>query len=365
VRRVFLLTILVAAGCGGRDERPPPAPPPPAEPIRSAAGDEDLRVMLAQLAEGRGCDAIEGQFRALRDKARPEVVTGVLWIRGCKMQRHGTDVTLTLDTHGWQRVEKAKDKAGATFEVKQDVRFAAQVTVPGAFDVAYEPETHIASLWFTPTRSPQVRFEPIQEIAVEEESAWASTVGALGSLVGQSPERQAEEEAERDGESEMASQLSHGLGATLDLCSGLARFDLGRPGKGKMYPPGIGESKKVPIELHPTGLAIFGPYPASHGMTVHLDVEAGDVRAAIMCRAEAEQLGAAFVDGKTLPEVKSLALKDVSEGETTLRVAKSRCPLALVVRAIPDATGAPARFTWTRPAKEWAATVGGPLIKCR
>jgi hypothetical protein len=363
MRRALALTLLIAA-CGGREEPPAPAPPPPAEPIRNAAGDEDLRVLLAQLAEGRGCEAMKGQFRALRDKARPEVITGVLWIRGCKMERHGTDVTLHLETSGWQRVEKAKDKAGATFEVAQDVRFAAAVTIPGAFDVAYEPETHVASLWFSPTKTPDVRFTPIEEIPVEEHGAWASTVGALGTLVGQSPEGQAEDEAKKEGDVEMTSQMSHGLGATFDLCSGLARFDLGRPGKGKMYPPGVGETKKAPVELHPTGLAMFGPYPAPKGMTVNLDVEQGHVRAALMCHDDAEKLGAAFVERAALPEVKTLAVKDL-DGKGTLRTGKSRCPLTLVVRTIPDATGAPSRFHWTRPTKEWAESTGGPVVNCR
>lgn len=319
--------------------------------------------MLAELAEGRGCDAMKGQFRALRDKARPDVVTGVLWIRGCDVRRRGTDLTLELATNGWQRVEQEKDAAGATFEVAQDVRFAANVTIPGSLDVAYEPSTHIASMWFSPTRAPQVRFRPIQEIEVEEEGAWAETVGALGTLVGQSPENQAEDQAKQEGKRDMASELSQGLGATTDLCSGHVRFDLGRPAKGKMYPAGIGESKKITNEVHATGMLLFGPYPAPTGMHANVEVTQGTVRAALVCRGEAEKLATAFVDGVELPEVKLLAMKDL-DGEGTLAIGKARCQVTLVVRAIPDATGAPARFRWTRPTKEWAESTGGAKIKC-
>lgn len=366
---IALLGVTAIGGACFNDKPAPPqaapqTPPPPAAPIRNAAGDEDLRVMLAQLAEGRGCDAVKGQFRALRDKARPDVVTGVLWIRGCRMLRRGTAITLELAAHGWQRLERAQDKAGATFEVAQDVRFAAEVTMPGAIDVAYEPDTHVASLWFSPTRTPQVRFSPIQDIAVEEQGAWAETVGALGTLVGQSPESKAEDQAKREGRGEMTTQLANGLGATFDLCTGLVRVDLGRTAKGKMYAAGVGESKKAPVELHASGLQVFGPYPAPEGMNAHVEVEQGTVRAALMCRAEAEKLATAYVDGVELPEVKPLVVKDI-DGETTLHIGKSRCPVSLVVRSIPDAIGGPARFRWWRSTAEWAESTGGPLIKCR
>lgn len=361
--RAVVLTILTAISCGGGDSKAPPAPPPPAEPIRGAGGDEDLRVMLAELAEGRGCDALKGQFRALRDKARPDVVTGILWIRDCSIRRRGTDLVLELATNGWQRVEKNQEQAGATFEVAQDVRFAATATIAGSLDVGYEPRTHVASLWFSPTRTPVVRFSPLSEIAVEEEGAWAETVGAVGTLVGKSPENQAEDQAQSEGKGDMTSQLANGLGATIDLCSGHVRNDLGRPGKGKMYEPGIGESSRIEHELHPTGLLLFGPYLAPKGMNAQLDVEKGRVRAALMCRAEAEVLAAAYLSGTEIPDVTSLAIKDIA-GKATLRSGKTRCRVTLVVRSIPDATGAPARFRWTRPKQEWAESTGGALAKC-
>ncbi|MBZ0231375.1 MAG: hypothetical protein K8M05_03430, partial [Deltaproteobacteria bacterium] len=334
--RALALTLLITAACRDREERPPPPPEPPPEPIRVAAGDRDLRVLLAEVAEGRGCELLKGKFRPLRDRSRSDVVTGVLWIRDCRMDRRGLDLTLALDAGGWQHIERATDTAGATFELAQSVRFAADMTMTGVLDVAYEPATHVASVWFSPAETPDVRFEPIGEIEVDERGAWAATVGALGSLVGQSPEAKSEDRVEEEGEHAMTKQLAGGLGATIDLCSGLVRDDLGRPPNGVMYEPGVGATLHVLHELHPGGLFVLGPYRAPKGMTVNLEVEHGTVRAALMCRGEAEKLGEAFLERRELPEVTSLAVKD-TDGEATLRVGRSRCPVALVVRAVPDA----------------------------
>src|SRR5690242_12734709 len=91
--RWFVLAMCVAVGsCGSCDRESPapaPAPPPPPKavaPLRGAAGDADLRVMLAELASSKACTMIKGQFRPLRAPDRRDTVTGILWIRECRIE---------------------------------------------------------------------------------------------------------------------------------------------------------------------------------------------------------------------------------------------------------------------------------------
>src|SRR5207248_2883611 len=116
-------------------------------------------------------------------------------------------------------------------------------------------------------------FTPRGDFAVDERGAWASILGALGSAIGSSPEDQAADQAKQQGTAQMQQQLADGLAVTIDLCSGLTRFNLGRPPKGRMQPPDVGESHAVPFELQPGGMMALGPYLAPAGMTAHLDVE--------------------------------------------------------------------------------------------
>jgi hypothetical protein len=284
-------------------------------------------------------------------------------MRGCRFHQQGTDIRLELSTQGWQWQEKDKKKAGAKFELAQVVKFAAEIDMPGSLDVGYDPKNRIASIWLSPAHVPSVRFSPIGELRVEEQGAWAETVGVLGTVIGMSPESQAEDEAKSEGKGEMRSQLADGLGGTINACTGLARNDLGRPPRGAMYEAGVGESPRISIEVHPDGVYLGGPYFAPKGMNVTFDVEQGSVRAALVCRDQAELLAAAFIDGRELPDVKTLVVKDVDK-KATLHVGPQRCQVDILVRAIPDATGAPARFKWHRATSEWAQSTGGPLIDC-
>src|SRR5688572_1547158 len=131
MRTLVLCGILLAA-CNRDEPTPPPSPAPAVAkpPIRGAAGDRDLRVMLADVASAKACAMIRDQFRGLRAPDRPQLVTGVLWIRACTIANDGLDVTFHLKGHGWQWAQQTKKKAGGSFEVKQYVRFAVDVAIP-------------------------------------------------------------------------------------------------------------------------------------------------------------------------------------------------------------------------------------------
>jgi len=362
---IVIAAAMSAAACG--KDTPPPAPPPPQAkpPLRGAVGDTDLRVMVAELASAKACTMMKGQFRALRAPDEPGTATGILWIRDCRIRNSGTKVTFELAGNGWQWAQQEKKKAGATFALAQEVRFAVDITIPGTLDVAYDRSSHVVSVWFSPSRLPEVRFTPIGDFDVDEQGAWASTLGAVSSLFGSAPEEQAANDARGQGTQAFEKQLADGLAVTIDLCTGLSRFNLGRPRKGEMQPPDVGETHRVPFELHPSGMMVLGPYFARKGMTAQLDVDAdgGSVRAAVMCHDDAERLAAAYVEGRELPDVRSLAIQDIT-GKGTLAVKSATCPVAVVAREIPTAGNAPVRFTWQRPTGESARSTGGPLIHC-
>jgi len=357
---LVLVTVLVASSaCQRHRDEPAPAPPPPAAeaPIRGAVGDSDLRVMLAELASAKACEMIRGQFRGLRAPERPDVVTGILWIHDCTITSQGTQVTFHLGCSGWQWAEQTQHKAGATFQVKQYVKFDVATTIPGALDMAYDRKTHVVSLWFTPARV-DVKLVPIGEVAVDEKGLWSSVVGALGAAFASSPDEQATKQARKQGTQQMQAQLADGLSVTINLCSGLARFNLGRPPKGEMVEPDVGETRHLPVEVQPDGLMVFGPQIVGAGMSAHVDAR-GSVRVALVCHDQAEAAAAAFLKGEEL-HVQELASASVTRGAGDLRIPRTSCPVALLAWPLDG----PATFDWKRPASEIARSTGGPMIAC-
>lgn len=349
---------------GRGDSQPDAWAPVPSQPTRGAAGDDDLRVMLAEIAARKACSLIRGRFLSLRDPNRATTVTGVLWLHGCTITQHGTDVVFRIAGSGWQWVEKKQEQAGASFAVQQYVRFAVRASVPGSLDIAYDQETHVASVWFTPKQRPEVEVTPIGDVEVDEQGTWSSIVGTIVSVFSSSPDEQAEEQAEEQGVEELRKRLAGGLSATLDLCTGLTRFGLGRQPKGKMVEADVGESHQVPIELRDTGVLIFGPQPAPRGLTVEVRPRTGALRVELVCHDQAQALAKAYANGAPLPELRPLAARTV-RSPTTLRARAADCPIAIVARPVGDPPADdPVIFDWKRPPAEAARATGGPLIDC-
>jgi hypothetical protein len=357
------LYLIVLGACTHDEPEPKPAAPPPAAkaPIRGAVGDNDLRVMLSDVASAKACEMIEGQFRGTRDKDRPGVVTGVLWIRECKISNDGTRVGFHLAGNGWQWSDQKKKKAGGTFHVQQYVRFDVDVMIPGAFDMAYDRKDHVVSLWFTPSAPPKIDFKPVGDVDVDRESVWASVIGALGSVFASSPEEMAQNEARKQGTGQFETTLADGLAVTINLCTGLSRFNLGRPPKGEMAKPDVGETHQVPVEIQPGGVMLAGPQLANNGMTVHAETTTGAAHLELMCAKQADAVAAGFIAGREPAATEVLGAVDV-RGKATLKIKPASCPVVGVARAL---DGKPATISWLRPASEIARSTGGPILHCR
>jgi len=319
--------------------------------------------MLTELASAKACELVRGQFRPLRAPERPQLVTGILWIRECKMSNVGTQVTLTLSGNGWQWADQQQHKAGGEFAIQQYVKFGVTATLSGSLDIAYAPGDHIVSLWFTPVAPPEVTFTPVGDIDVDRKGLWSSVVGAVGSVFGQSPEHLAQGEAKEQGSHELSKQLADGLSITINLCSGLSRFHLGREPKGMLNKPDAGETKKVPIELQPNALFVFGPQLVGDaGFSANIESPNGTLHAALACADQADALAAAYVAGQPLPAIKTLASKDI-HGQGTLRVRRANCQVALLTQPV-DLRVPYLTFDWQRPLAETARSTGGPIIDC-
>jgi hypothetical protein len=209
---------------------------------------------------------------------------------------------------------------------------------------------------------PEVRFTPIGKLDVDAEDAWSSVLGATVSLLASSPEASAKKDVEKQGAIEFKKQFAEGISVTVDLCTGLIRSGLGHTPRGKMGAPGVGETKQIAVELQPGGLMIFGPQPASQGMTILADVPKGTAHLALACSDQAEALARAFLEGREPPRGSVLVARDV-RGKATVRTGAARCPVSLVATPAPGASEA-VIFNWRRPSAETAKAAGGRLIDC-
>jgi hypothetical protein len=362
MRWPWMFATLALLACHREADPPPPAPLPPPKavaPIRGASGDADLRVMLSEVASSKACAMIKGQFRPLRAPDRHDTVTGILWIRDCEIRNRGTQVTFHLAGNGWQWIDQAEHKAGGTFVVREYVKFGVDVELPGAIDLAYDDGSHVVSLWFTPNAQPAIKFEPVGDVEVDRKGMWSSVIGGVSSLFASSPEHLAHDQAKQQGVQQFDNELADGMAVTINLCTGLTRFNLGRPAKGAMQPADAGESLRVPVELQPGGLMMFGPQLAPDGMTLTASSNGG-LRIAMACADKAAEVAQAYVAGNN-GEVPYLAMTDV-HGTGKLHVPAQRCPVVVIAKSLEES--APITFDWQRPQRETARSTGGPMIRC-
>jgi hypothetical protein len=361
IMRRYVVLALLLASCKHDVPPPPPAPPKPAiAPTRSAVGDEDLRVMVTELASMKACAMIRGGFQGLRAADHPDTVTGVLWIRECEISNTGLHVTFHIVGNGWLWVEQTHNEKGGTFAVRQYVRFGIDTTIHGGLDMAYDRKAHVATVWFTPDRKPAVEFTTIGDVDVDRQGVWSSIIGAVGTVFTTSPEDAAAGQAKEQGTEQLATKLANGLSVTINLCTGLLRTQLGRPKKGEMGAADVGETRKVLVEVQPGGAILIGPQRAEDGMTLQVDASQGGVRLTVMCAKHATTIANAIIAGQPMPTVPVLGTVDV-RGKSRLQIKPTDCLVDVVASALDKA---PARFAWERPTSEIAHSTGGPLIHC-
>ena len=181
---------------------------------------------------GPACEHIRGHFQALSATGRPSVMSGALWIHGCRISNTGTRVKFRLEGSGWQWIDEETKKAGGTFAVHQYVRFGVVATIAGTLDLGYDPRSHVASILFSLQGDPDVQFTPIGKLDVDAEGAWSSVLGAASSLLASSPGDSASEDVKEQGATQFRRRFAEGISVTVDLCTGMIRSGIGHTARG-------------------------------------------------------------------------------------------------------------------------------------
>src|SRR5688572_5601668 len=132
-----LSLFLWTTGCGA-GAAPPPAQPPPV-PDRSAAQDRAVRDLVTDLVSHRICRDIGGdllglsgtQARAGAGRGEAESPSraglhpkeGRFWVERCAVRVEGERLAIDIGGRGWRWVQQRVQKAGATFDLREHVRF--------------------------------------------------------------------------------------------------------------------------------------------------------------------------------------------------------------------------------------------------
>jgi hypothetical protein len=357
--RIVPIAVALSLVACGNDHKDAPQPQPAKAPVRGAAADEDLRVMLAELASSKACEMIRGSYRALRGSQEPTTTTGLLSIRDCDLENDGTHVKFTLGGVGWQWADQTQKKAGGTFKLREYVKFHVKAVLQGPLDIGYDREKHVVSIWFSPTKPPDVKFDPVGDVDVDEKGLWSDVIGGLSTVFGASPDEQGEKQAKKQGTHEFEDQLADGMTVAIDLCTGYQRFSMGRPQKGDLGPPDPGETKEKPVAISPGGMLVFGPFLAPDGMTVKINAN-GPLRVGLACEDDVRPAVDAFVNEQPEPAIRTLDQADVN-GSGSLKIKPQKCKVALVTKSLSQER---VTFGWQRPASEIAQSTGGPAIRC-
>jgi hypothetical protein len=375
--RAYWLTALLAIVVGCQEDRDPPAAS--STPARSAGAastdpatskdpevkdpkvknpkvaDPHFRELLVAIADARACKEVRNGFHSLRSSDSPDTVTGDLWIRECEIESHGTHLKFHFAGDGWQRVDQSTKKLGAEFSVNEYVRFHASATLEGTLDLAYEPKTHIATLWFKPSRPPDVKFEPVGKVQVDEHGLWSSIIGGIATVIGKAPGKEARKQVEQQGQQSFASRLDDGMTVTFNACSGSTRSQFGLLSPGIEAPLDVGDTMKVDVELKRGGVLVFGPEYATRPVSIDVRAASGPVHVEAACLDETEKLAKAYVAGEPLPQIKTIAAAQIT-GHRQLALARPRCPFAVIARS----EGGTVSLRWKREPPPGAALIDCP-----
>jgi hypothetical protein len=360
MRRLLCLVLIAACSCKKETPPDPPPAPKPEQPLRDAVGDADLRSLIYDFLSAQACVRMKNHFSGIKDRTRKDVIDGQIWIRDCKVTTDGKQLFAEVSGNGWQWQHKVEKKAGGTFEVNQYVKFGVTAKLAGTADLAYSPKDHVASIWFTPTAKADVKFTPIGEIDVNRDDAWSSILGGAASLIGESPDDNAEQTADQKGTEAFEQQAARGFEVAVDLCSNTARMALKRLPKGQMPKPNVGETHKLQLEVQNYGVMMYGPYVQPEGLTLDVEVTGGALKVNLACAREAEETAQNFLDNK--PNDAKAIKAELVTGHAKLKLPHERCPVVLVVRSVQPQ---PVMLSFVRPQHEATRAAGGPLASCR
>ncbi len=303
--------------------------------------------MLVDLAAARLCDRVNGKFLAITAKAGTSfegsrsATVGSLWVESCRAEEASPErLRVSLKGRGWKWLDRTSEKVLADFSVHQYLRFGIDASVVGALSMTYAPQEHIATLWFKPSQSPDVHFDPLQDVEVDEEGLWSELVGTAAEIAATDPDRKANTKVQRKGSRKARQGFSEGFSYAYDLCSSRSYSQTGLLPPGKLPKPAIEyqDDRDYLVNsdavLHPGGLVLAGPFDPEQTVVAEVRVAPGSapVKARLVCREQAGLIADAYLKEQHIPSVIPLAARDVPAGEhALLKAVDARCESVLAL----------------------------------
>jgi hypothetical protein len=268
--------------------------------------------------------------------AQVNALSGRWWIRGCSTKQVAHGIQLQLDGPGWYYV----DQRDSDFALRQQVGFTLGVGLEGTLEL--KVAERVASLWFEPTKTPELELHVARDLSVRPTSAWGSLI-SLAPLVSV-PDRVAER-LSAAAVSALRTELRAGATATYDLSSGQRDMALGKLPPGQT--PRTAFLGSIPwlvndrLFLPPNATQVVGPIdPGPTRMDVRIEQGSG-LTYRTVCQgdmpADYEAIASGHLD--RLPRQASTADGTVSgmgEHSATFRV--DGCRFFVVVSTLGDST---------------------------
>ena len=309
------------------------------------AGSENLTAALTDVAGKKICDRLQNRFRGLQHqtKDKEKAYIGTLWIHSCQITYDNNQqdtMTLDLGIKGWRWLNKEKGVLGADFSTDEFARFGVDVALKGQVVASYEPGTKRLAFWFKPTQSPEVEFKASGDVDVDKESLWGTALAGAATLIGQSPDTQADEKLASKGEQRFTDKMSEGFSAAIDFCSGRVYSSLGQPDKNTLFNK-LSEQQKSAyesVDLAPSTFLLFGPYgEQSQSLELLLKQEKSEeFRSRLVCVEDAVTLAKAYMEGTDrTPEVPGIdTIRESStDGAVSVGNKSENCPVVVMFAA--------------------------------
>jgi hypothetical protein len=314
--------------------------------VRTAAGTEELRRLVLDVAGLRACEKLRGKFVGLSGAEGDAELTGAeqglasvtgRWLlRDCVERREKDSLGLRIGGPGWQWV----DREQKGFRIRQYVYFSATVDLKSALDVGYDPAAELASIWLTPMDAVGAEVSAAGAISAKAETVLASVVGAIGPSLGMQVDELAKTAAGTEGAMQFKTKLAQGLTITVKPKTGQMDVMLGQ------LPNGVAPKRPFATagtwllnerqSLFPSGVQMAGPFDPAVRVVLEARVEEGNgVLYRAICQEDGERAIDAAMRDQPLP-MPTLRASGKVEGKAPSRavVTPPSCPWLLVTAPI-------------------------------